>query len=163
MDEIIKMYANDVKRFCMSLCHDEQTAEELMQETFYRAYRTIHRYDGTCLMTTWLFTIAKRSWIDSLRKKGSEKSLEEVSENQMKTEETPEVLLNRKLTMEYLMNLIDEMKEPDRSVFLLRAISDKSYKEIGNLFCKSENWARVIYYRVRLKLMERVKADEDAL
>ena len=81
----------------------------------------------------------------------------------MKTEETPEVLLNRKLTMEYLMNLIDEMKEPDRSVFLLRAISDKSYKEIGNLFCKSENWARVIYYRVRLKLMERVKADEDAL
>ncbi len=163
MDEIIKMYANDVKRFCMSLCHDEQTAEELMQETFYRAYRTIHRYDGTCLMTTWLFTIAKRAWIDSLRKKRPVKSLEEVSENQMKTEETPEVLLNRKLTMEYLMNLIDEMKEPDRSVFLLRAISDKSYKEIGNLFCKSENWARVIYYRVRLKLMERVKADEDAL
>lgn len=163
MDEIIKTYANDVKRFCMSLCHDEQTAEELMQETFYRAYRTIHRYDGTCLMTTWLFTIAKRAWIDSLRKKRPVKSLEEVSENQMKTEETPEVLLNRKLTMEYLMNLIDEMKEPDRSVFLLRAISDKSYKEIGNLFCKSENWARVIYYRVRLKLMERVKADEDAL
>ncbi|MBE6107521.1 MAG: sigma-70 family RNA polymerase sigma factor [Erysipelotrichaceae bacterium] len=163
MDEIIKMYANNVKRFCMSLCHDEQTAEELMQETFYRAYRTIHRYDGTCLMTTWLFTIAKRAWIDSLRKKRPVKSLEEVSENQMKTEETPEVLLNRKLTMEYLMNLIDEMKEPDRSVFLLRAISDKSYKEIGNLFCKSENWARVIYYRVRLKLMERVKADEDAL
>lgn len=163
MDEIIKMYANDVKRFCMSLCHDEQTAEELMQETFYRAYRTIHRYDGTCLMTTWLFTIAKRAWIDSLRKKRPVKSLEEVSENQIKTEETPEVLLNRKLTMEYLMNLIDEMKEPDRSVFLLRAISDKSYKEIGNLFCKSENWARVTYYRVRLKLMERVKADEDAL
>lgn len=163
MDEIIKTYANDVKRFCMSLCHDEQTAEELMQETFYRAYRTIHRYDGTCLMTTWLFTIAKRAWIDSLRKKRPVKSLEEVSENQMKTEETPEVLLNRKLTMEYLMNLIDEMKEPDRSVFLLRAISDKSYKEIGNLFCKSENWARVTYYRVRLKLMERVKADEDAL
>ena len=81
----------------------------------------------------------------------------------MKTDETPEVLLNRKLTMGYLMNLIDEMKEPDRSVFLLRAISDKSYKEIGNLFCKSENWARVTYYRVRLKLMERVKADEDAL
>ncbi|MBQ4344136.1 MAG: sigma-70 family RNA polymerase sigma factor [Erysipelotrichaceae bacterium] len=163
MDEIIKMYANDVKRFCMSLCHDEQTAEELMQETFYRAYRTIHRYDGTCLMTTWLFTIAKRSWIDSLRKKRPVKSLEEVSESQMKTDETPEVLLNRKLTMGYLMNLVDEMKEPDRSVFLLRAISDKSYKEIGNLFCKSENWARVTYYRVRLKLMERVKADEDAL
>ncbi len=163
MDEIMRMYANDVKRFCMSLCHDEQIAEELTQETFYRAYRTIHHYDGSCLMTTWLFMIAKRAWVDALRKKRPVESLEEVPESQMKTDETPEVLLNRKLTMEYLMKLIDEIKEPDQSVFLLRAVSEKSFKEIGELLNRSENWARVTYYRVRLKLMERVKQHEDAL
>ena len=162
MDEIMKKYADDVKRFCMSMCHDEQMAEELTQETFYRALKTIHHYDGSCIMTTWLFTIAKRAWVDTLRKKKSV-SLDEVSEYQLRTEETPEVLFTRRQTMELLMSIIDEIKEPDRSVFLMRAVLEYSYKEIGKALGKSENWARVTYYRVRMRLVERVKQNEDAL
>ena len=162
MDEIMRTYANDVKRFCMALCHDEQMAEELTQETFYRALKTIHRYDGLCLMTTWLFTIAKRAWIDSLRKRKTV-SLDEVAEHQFKTDETPEVLFDRKQKMELLMAIIDEIKEPDKTVFLMRAVLDCSYKEIGKALGKSENWARVTYFRVRMKCMERVKQHEDAL
>ncbi|MBQ7888299.1 MAG: sigma-70 family RNA polymerase sigma factor [Erysipelotrichaceae bacterium] len=162
MDEIMRTYANDVKRFCMSLCHDEQMAEELTQETFYRALKTIHHYDGSCLMTTWLFTIAKRVWIDTLRKKKTV-SLDEIAEDQFRTDETPEVLFDRKQRMELLMTIIDEIKEPEKSVFLMRAVLDHSYKEIGKALGKSENWTRVTYYRVRMKLMERVKQYEDTL
>lgn len=113
-------------------------------------------------MTTWLFTIAKRVWIDTLRKKKTV-SLDEIAEDQFRTDETPEVLFDRKQRMELLMTIIDEIKEPEKSVFLMKAVLDHSYKEIGKALGKSENWTRVTYYHVRMKLMERVKQYEDAL
>lgn len=163
MDEIMRKYANDVKRFCMSLCHDEQMAEELTQETFYRALKTIHHYNGSCAMTSWLFLISKRAWIDMLRKKKPIVPIEQSSEPVLRSIETPEELFRRKMQKEYLESIIDELEEPEHSVFLMRALLEKSFKEIGKEYNKSENWARVTYYRVRMKLVERVKRDEDAL
>lgn len=163
MDEIMRKYANDVKRFCMSLCHDEQMAEELTQETFYRALKTIHHYNGSCAMTSWLFLISKRAWIDMLRKKKPIVPIEQSSEPVLRSTETPEELFRRKMQKEYLESIIDELEEPEHSVFLMRALLEKSFKEIGKEYNKSENWARVTYYRVRMKLVERVKRDEDAL
>lgn len=163
MDEIMKKYANDVKRFCMSLCHDEQMAEELTQETFFRALRTIHHYDGSCLMSTWLFQIAKRAWVDALRKKKSG-PVDWIENRTLCIEhETPETIFYRKERMRSLLEMIDELKEPEHTVFVMRAVLEKSYKEIGVQFSKTENWARVTYYRARMKLMERVIQDEDAL
>ena len=80
MDEIIKMYANDVKRFCMSLCHDEQTAEELMQETFAKLAIKRPRYTDKAPFKTWLYTIARNVALDELRKlkKVNTTALEEV-------------------------------------------------------------------------------------
>ena len=50
------------------------------------------------------------------------------------------------------------MEEPFREVFELRVFGELSFREIGTIFGKTENWARVTYHRARLKLQERMNA-----
>lgn len=69
MDSAYREYAQAVYRFLMSLCHDEETAEELTQETFYQAVRCANKYDGTCKVSTWLCQIAKHLWYRELEKR----------------------------------------------------------------------------------------------
>ena len=61
-EEIYRTYLQDVYRFLLKLCHDEQTAEELTQETFTRAYASIDSFRGTCKFSVWLCQIAKNTW-----------------------------------------------------------------------------------------------------
>lgn len=59
MDAIYREYSAFVYKYLLTLCHDESIAEELTQETFCRAIRSVHRFDGSCKVTIWLCQIAK--------------------------------------------------------------------------------------------------------
>ena len=63
MEEMYQQYAKPVYYFLLSLSHSPEMAEELTAETFYQAIRSIHRYDGSCQLKTWLFQIAKNLWL----------------------------------------------------------------------------------------------------
>ena len=79
LKEIEKAYtqhAKDVYRYLLSLTHDENLAEELTQETFFRAMRTIDRYDGSCKLSVWLCQIAKHLWYQWLSKRSRQKEVE---------------------------------------------------------------------------------------
>ncbi|MGN1165421.1 MAG: RNA polymerase sigma factor [Lachnospiraceae bacterium] len=81
MDSIYNEYAQIVYKFLMSLCYEEDTAEELTQETFYQAVRCSNKYDGTCKVSTWLCQIAKHLWYRELehrKKKKTETLTEEI-------------------------------------------------------------------------------------
>ncbi|HJA20348.1 MAG TPA: hypothetical protein H9959_10735 [Candidatus Mediterraneibacter ornithocaccae] len=69
-------YANTVKRFLISLTGNFDLSEDLTQETFYQAYRSIHRFNGDCKLSVWLCQIAKHVYFDHLKKK---KHIQEVS------------------------------------------------------------------------------------
>ena len=69
-------YANTVKRFLISLTGNFDLSEDLTQETFYQAYRSIHRFNGDCKLSVWLWHIAKHVYFDHLKKK---KHIQEVS------------------------------------------------------------------------------------
>lgn len=73
--DIYMEYANIVKRFLISLSGNADLAEDLTQETFYQAYKSIHRYNGNCKMSVWLCQIAKHVYFDYLKK---EKHLQKV-------------------------------------------------------------------------------------
>ena len=77
MDEIYREHSKTIYRYLLSLTHDADVAEELTQETFYQAVKSIDRYDGSCKMTTWLCAIAKNSLAVYRRK---HPSTDEVSE-----------------------------------------------------------------------------------
>lgn len=165
LGEIYKSYANEVKRFLLCLTSNVDLAEELTQETFYQAVKSIHRYNGTCKMSVWLCQIAKHTYYDYLKKAKyrNHTSIEHLAKTGIDIqshEDLPDVLLVRKNTQQAIHQEIQRLKEPHREIFLLRTTLDPSFNEIGDIFEKSENWARVTYYRAKCKLAERVDVDE---
>ena len=153
MDSAYKEYAQTVYRYLLSVCHEPDTAEELTQETFYKAVLCAHKFDGTCKVSTWLCQIAKHLWyqeLDKRKKKGTLSLSDEILSGGMAPDE--EVSLR-----EEKMNLFKRshiLNETAKEVVLLRVTGAFSFREIGELFGKNENWARVTYYRAKQKLVK---------
>ena len=158
--------ADAVYRFLLGLTADENLSEELTPQTLYEAVRAAHRYDGTCKLSTWLCQIAKRRYYDHLRRKKHEADLPAevfdslAQQQRAPAQQEPEAQLLQQDGMLGIYRAIHTLPEPYREVFLLRATAELRFSEIGAIFGKSENWARVSYYRARQKLSERMSDDE---
>lgn len=153
MDEVYRKHAETVFRFLMTLCHEEETARELTQETFYQAIRSSGRYDGTCKVSTWLCQIAKHLCyreIEKRKKKGTLPLDEDVGQP---TEGVEREIVIREEKME-LFRKVHLLDETSKEVVLLRITGEFSFREIGEIFGKQENWARVTFYRAKQKLVK---------
>ena len=152
MEEIYQQYAQTVYRYLLSLTRDTDLAEELTQETFYQAIRSIDRFDGNCKLSTWLCAIAKRVLLTWRRKHPAQ---EELGESAGLTSSAETEVLQQQNQME-LIRQIHNLPEPGREVMYLRVFGGLSFAEIGEVHGKSENWARVTYYRMKEKLRKEV-------
>ena len=148
MDEIYRDHAKAVYRYLLSLTHDDSLAEELTQETFYQAIRTVDRYDGSCKITTWLCSIAKNSLLTYRRKHPEYEDLMDTD----KTTDSAERTVVDNLQHLSLLKRLHSLEEPYREVMYLRIFGDLSFKEIGEVLGRNENWARVTFYRGKDKL-----------
>lgn len=151
IEEIYRKYADDVFKYLFSITRNYNIAEELTQETFYQAIRSINNFKGECKLLTWLCQIAKHVWFQYLNKEMKRELIDIDSidlkdlvniEQEMLIQETKIELFKQ------INNLPDETKE----VMLMRLTGELSFKEIGEILNKSENWARVTYYRGKKKL-----------
>lgn len=70
-EELYQTYFSDVYRYILKLSGSEHIAEEITEETFYKALRKIHTFRGECDIRIWLCRIAKNSYTSYLRKKRS--------------------------------------------------------------------------------------------
>ena len=139
--------------FLLRLCQNEHLAEELAQETFFQAMRAWESFRGDSSVSTWLCAIAKRLYYAGLRK------APDLPIEEMPKEAAPDIseqLLDgdRQMTVQRILH---QLPEPYREVFTLRTLCDLSHGQIGELFGKSDNWARVTYYRARLLLIQAMK------
>ena len=150
MDEIYQKYAKTVYRFLLSLTHDSDLAEELTQETFYQAIRTSNRYDESCQVSTWLCGIA-RNVLSTYRRKHPLQ--EDIADQDIPVESAEKDALQSMERMELFRHL-HSLEDPYREVMYLRIFGDLSFKEIGEIQNKTENWARVTFYRGKEKLKE---------
>lgn len=152
LDAVYRQHAQTVYKFLLSQCRDPQTAEELTQETFYQAVRSIDRFDGGCKVSVWLCQIAKHLWYQQLRKARRETELpEETALPPLPSSEDEAV--GRAGQVE-LLRQIHSLPEPGREVVYLRAFGGLSFREIGEVLGKSENWARVTFYRSKERLRQ---------
>ena len=148
MDEIYRQYARTVYKYLLSLTRNADLAEELTQETFYQAIRSSGRYDGSAKVTTWLCGIAKNVLFSWRRK---HKETAPLDDPEMTVESAEDEALSSMGKLE-LIRLLHGLPEPYREVMYLRAFGGLSFKEIGEVSGKTENWARVTFYRGKEKL-----------
>mgnify|MGYP003540754350 FL=1 len=128
-------------------------AEDLTQDVFYEAAKSIHTYRGEAALSTWLFHIANNLLKKYYRKKSYEKSLASKMEAQPSiTLFTTEQLIEIKDESKRLLSKIEQLGPPFKDIVLLRIIGELSFKEIGELLELSENYVRVNFHRQKIKL-----------
>ncbi len=157
MDEVYRQYAQTVYRYLLSLTRDADTAEELTQETFYQAVKSIDRFDGSCQITTFLFGIAKNVWYNAYRKKQKEPEPLTKAESIGVASAENDVLAS--MGREKILVAVHRMPEPGREVLYLRLLGSLSFAEIGAILGKTENWARVTFYRAKQHLIKEMKQE----
>ena len=155
-DEIYQNYFEPVYRYVLSLSGDTHVAEEITQETFFKALRSLESFRGDCSVKSWLCTIAKNLWFSEQRKK-KVKSIDDIS-SFPDPDISPEESIVRQDENMHIHRLLHRLDEPYREVFTLRTLGQLSFRDIGELFGKSENWACVVYHRAKARLRNEMEA-----
>lgn len=161
MKKVCEEYYQTVYGYLVSITGGNiDLAEELTQETFYRAIKASGKFRGECKMSTWLCQIAKYAFYQHLDKK---KRRKEVS-----MDDAIEVAAEQQIEKEYISNeqkleiykKIQRLESPTKDVLMLRLSGELSFKEIGEILGKSENWARVTFYRGKQMIGKELGKDE---
>jgi RNA polymerase sigma factor (sigma-70 family) len=145
LEEIYQKHAQTVYAFLLSRTRNQDLAEELTQETFFQAVRTIDTFRGDSKLSTWLCGIARNLWLAHLRESRRTQPLEETAD--MAKASSPEEELSLQWDNLEILKLLHGLKEPAREVMYLRLIGNLTFGQIGEIMGKSENWARVNFYR----------------
>lgn len=160
MNEIYQKYARSVYRFLFVKTRNKDIAEELTQETFYQAIKSIDKFDGSCKLSTWLFGIAKNQFFNYMRKNPTMQDISEYAEELESGEKVEDKVITSFERVE-LVKALHNCREPYKEVLYQRIFGNLSFREIGEILGKSENWARVTYYRGKEQLKkEQLKKDD---
>ena len=156
MEQIYKEHAQTVYRYLLSITRDAHLSEELTQETFYQAVRSVDKYDKSCKMSTWLCGIAKNVWRNHQRK---HPVMDEIGEHIPQKDQTEEIVFANLSKVE-LFKKLQHLQGDTKDVMYFRLFGELSFKEIGEILGKTENWARVTYYRGKERLRKELEKDE---
>lgn len=156
IQELYNIYFTTVYKYIFSLSRDMHIAEEVTQETFFKALKQANSFRGDCKIQVWLCQIAKNCYLDYLRK---HKYTQEINEETFLSETTdgPDTPLIDHETAMKIHKCLHHLKEPYKEVFSLRAFGELSFSDIGMIFGKSENWARVTCHRAKMKIREELQ------
>lgn len=155
-NRLYKIHSLGLFNYLYYLTGDYSQANELLQETFYQAFLSIHRFKGKSTVKTWLYQIAKHVYYKDLTKTKRENKIhiDDVAESEVMNNLTPEKIVEMKERDEMLINSLNQLKEPYKQIIILRGYSNLSFKEIGEIHSSSENWARVTFHRGKLQLLK---------
>ena len=150
IQEVYEQYFTVVYRYLLSLSHNTHIAEELTQETFFKALKKVDDFRGDCDLRVWLCQISKNTYYDYLKK-----NKKYAPESQDEKEESfPSDLLQNfsdKETALQVHKVLHRLSEPYKEL---------SFGTISSLFGKSESWARVTYHRACKKIREELDHED---
>lgn len=156
-EQIYTTYFHDVYLYIRKLSNSEHIAEEITSETFFKAMNSIDSFRGDCDIRVWLCQIAKNCYYSYLKKADRTESIDnvDIAEQSASFEER----IFRHDTAIQIQKILHDVPEPYKEVFMWRVYAELSFKQIGQIFGKSENWACVTYHRARNKIKEKVEVD----
>lgn len=158
-EKIFNSNRDYVFKYLWKLTRNASLAEELTQETFFRAYMNYAGLRDKEKVSVWLCQIAKNtyfSWynehkkISSLEEEASDDGLDHLEERFMQKELSDQALA-----------CLHKLEEPYKEVFMLSVFGGFSLKDISKLFGKSESWARVTFHRAKQKLLEKMRYQDE--
>lgn len=153
--EIYSEHFSDVYKYVLSLCRNESVAEEVTQDTFFKAMRHIDNFNGSCTLYVWLCQIAKNTYFSLYKRQ--KRIVSDIDTEQPDTGISLESDYFDKDMAKRLHILLHDLNEPYKEVFTLRVFGELPFSQIGELFGKTDSWARLIFYRAKKQLQEVMK------
>jgi len=158
--KIYTEYGRMVFSFLLSLSHDRHLAEELTQETMFRAITHFRSFRGDCKLPVWLCQIAKNLYFEWYNKNRKTAPLEDAHISSGDTGDLALDFTDRD-TARQILHRVHTLDDPYKEVFLLHALGDVPLKEISCLFKKSDSWARVVFYRAKNMIIAKLKEEQE--
>ena len=151
LEEIYEKYASLIKNYIYTITENDNLAEDIMQETFIVAINQIDKFRGDCEISVWLRSIAKKILYKETKKNKFENtvSIDEIEISDNKKIDENYIRKENKVT---IYKTLQKLDINTREVMYLRITGELSFKEIGQILNKSENWARVTFFRGKQKL-----------
>ena len=161
-DKIFETYYEDVLRFLRGLSRDEYLAEEVAQETMYRAIKSIHTFRGDSDLRVWLCSIAKNLFFTHVKKQRRAMQGETWEPSEEEQTLSVQMFADRETALQ-IHKILHHLREPYKEIFSLRVFGELSFKEIGAVFQKSEHWACVTYHRGKEMIQREMKLRKETL
>lgn len=157
-EKIYRTYFNDVYLYIRRLSGNEVLSEEITSEAFFKAMRSISGFRGDCDIRVWLCQIAKNCYYTYLKKARQSDSIDDVELSGIPSNESTieEQCMNQEETTQ-IRKVLHNVSEPYKEVFMWRVFAELSFKQIGQIFGKSENWACVTYHRAKTMIKSRLE------
>lgn len=143
-----EQYYEDVFRFLRGISADEHLAEDLTQETFYRALKSIKTYRGDTDLRVWLCAIAKNLYYTHYKHQKRFTTVENIENYESEENNLIEIISDKETSLQ-VHKILHHLREPYKEIFSLRVFGELSFQEIGKLFDKSAHWACVTYHRAK--------------
>lgn len=151
-EKLYNMYYMEIYSYILTLTKNSHMAEEITQKAFFKAMNSPGKFRKQSGEYTYLCAIAKNLAYDEMRhyRRFGKTDLETADKTDI------EHIVEDEDSMLRIHQILHTLEEPYKEVFQLRVFGELSFKKIGTIFEKTENWARVTYHRARLKILERM-------
>ena len=153
-DKIYADYYSEVYKFVLTLCQNPTLAEEITQESFFKALKNIDSFNGNCKLSTWLCKIARNTFYSYTKKHN--RQVDYPLDAILSDENIEEQFADKEIAYA-IHKVLHKLNEPYKEVFWLRIFGELSFAQIGALFEKTESWARVTYYRAKIMIKEELQ------
>ncbi len=161
-EQTYKDYFRDVFLFVRQLSGGNgRLAEEITSEAFFRALNAVDTFRGDCEIRVWLCQIAKNCYFTRIKQDRKTELIPDAEQYTRGPEESPEDVLIRKEDARQIKELLHELPDPYKEVFMWRTLGEMSFRQIGELFRKSENWACVTYHRARKMIQKGMEVQKN--
>lgn len=160
-EQIYNTYFDDVYRYIRRLSGNEHVAEEITSDTFFKAVKKLDTFRGDSDLRVWLCQIAKNSYYSYLKKEKKVISIDNLDLKEMADKKPcleDRFIINEQASQ--IQSVLHTISEPYKEVFMWRVFAELSFKEIGQLFGKTNNWACVTYHRAKQEIIKKLEEQE---
>ncbi|MFN7249652.1 MAG: RNA polymerase sigma factor [Anaerobacillus sp.] len=160
LEQLYKDIQPNIYAFFYVKTLSKEVSEDLTQEVFYQAIKGYQGFAGLSNVKTWVFAIAKNVLKKYYRSNRYRNGLTEQLQLETLHIESSEEHFMKREEKRQLIQLIHQLDELSKEVVTLRIYGELSFKEIGDLLEKSENYARIMFHRAKLKMQKELSDDE---
>ena len=154
IETLYKEYFDDIYRYLHKISGDAALADEITQQTFFKAMRSLHRFRGDCDVRIWLLRIAKNTFYSHKKNTARFVSFPEqaIQQSSSVAEDVED-----KDTVQCILQALHTLCEPYKTVFEMRVFAELSFEQIGSAFGKNAHWACVTYHRAKEKIKQKTE------